>query len=125
MISPVAAALFASSLYPSAAGGGLQNNAENTVTSAQNVDQGDLKIDFKATQKDSISYRFTRAYQNNPSNNSQEFLSNGFSTTPIYNTVGDWSRTIGTSLINDARIGWSHVTLNNGNGFGIRRRAVR
>jgi hypothetical protein len=114
MISPVAGALFASSLYPQLVNGNLQNNAENIVTSAQNVDQGDLKIDFKATQKDNISYRFTRAYQNNPSNNSQELLSNGLSTTPIYNTVGDWTRMIGNNLVNDARFGWSHVTVNNG-----------
>ena len=114
MISPVATALFASSLYPSPVGNGLQNNAQNIVSSAQNVDQGDLKIDFKATQKDNISYRFTRAYQNNPSNNSQELLSNGLSSTPIYNTVGDWTRMIGNNLVNDARFGWSHVTVNNG-----------
>ncbi len=81
------------------------------------MDQGDLKIDFKPTQKDSISYRFTRAYQNNPSTNSQVLLSNGYSTTPIYNTVGDWSRMIGNNLVNDARLGWSHVTLNNGNSW--------
>jgi hypothetical protein len=116
MISPVASALFASSLYPSATNA-LQNNASNTVVSAQNVDQGDLKIDFKATQKDSISYRFTRAYQNNPSSNSQALLSNAYSTTPIYNTVGDWSRTIGNNLVNDARFGWSHITLNSGNAW--------
>ena len=42
-------------------------------------------------------------------------LSNGYSTTPIYNTVGDWSRTIGNNLVNDARFGWSHITLNSGN----------
>jgi len=117
MISPVASALFGSSLYPSPVNSALQNNAVNTSNSAFNVDQGDLKIDFKATQKDNISYRFTRAYQNNPSNNSQELLSNGYSTTPIYNTVGDWSRTIGNNLVNDARFGWSHVTLNSGNGW--------
>lgn len=114
MISPVASALFASSLYPSVVGTGLQSNAVNVVTSAQNVDQGDLKIDFKATQKDNISYRFTRAYQNNPSNNSISLLSNGLSTTPIYNTVGDWTRMIGNNLVNDVRFGWSHVTVNNG-----------
>ncbi|MGP0020220.1 MAG: TonB-dependent receptor [Candidatus Sulfotelmatobacter sp.] len=117
MISPVAQALFGSSLYPSPISTALQNNAVNVVTSAQNEVQGDLKIDFKASQKDSISYRFTRAYQNNPSNNSQELLSNGYSTTPIYNTVGDWSRTIGNNLVNDARFGWSHITLNSGNSW--------
>ena len=117
MISPVASALFASSLYSSPVNAAYQNNAVNVSNSAQNVDQGDLKIDFKATQKDNISYRFTRAYQNNPSVNSQELLSNGYSTTPIYNTVGDWSRTIGNNLVNDARFGWSHITLNSGNSF--------
>ncbi len=117
MISPVASKLFGSSLYPAAVNGGLQNNAVNTNASAQNVDQGDLKVDFKATQKDNISYRFTRAYQNNPSTNSQVLLSNGYSTTPIYNTVGDWSRTISNNLVNDARIGWSHITLNSGNSW--------
>jgi len=114
MISPVAKALFASPLYPQVVNGNLQNNAVNLTNAAFKVDQGDLKIDFKATQKDNISYRFTRAYQNNPSNNSQELLSNGIATTPIYNTVGDWSRTVGNNLVNDARFGWSHVTVNNG-----------
>jgi len=117
MISPVASALFASSLYPSPINTSLQHNAVNTTNSAFNVDQGDLKIDFKASQKDNISYRFTRAYQNNPSFNSQALLSNGYSSTPIYNTVGDWTRMIGNTLVNDARVGWSHITLNSGNSW--------
>ena len=117
MISPVASALFTSALYPQPVNGALQNNAVNLTNSAFNVDQGDLKIDFKATQKDNISYRFTRAYQNNPSSNSQVLLSDTFATTPIWNTVGDWSRTIGTNLVNDARFGWSHITLNSGNSW--------
>ena len=117
MISPVAAALFSSSLYPAPVNTALQQNAVNTKNSAFNVDQGDLKIDFRASQKDNISYRFTRAYQNNPSFNSQVLLSNGYSTTPIYNTVGDWTRTIGTTMVNDVRVGWSHITLNSGNSW--------
>ena len=117
MISPVAAALFQSKLYPTPINAALQKNALNTSNSAFNEEQGDLKIDFKASQRDNISYRFTRAYQDNPSFNSQVLLSDGTSTTPIYNTVGDWTRTIGNNLVNDARIGWSHVTLNSGNGW--------
>jgi hypothetical protein len=117
MISPVAANLFKSSLYPAAINNALQHNAVNTTNSAFNVDQGDLKVDFKASQRDNISYRFTRAYQNNPSFNSQVLLSDGYSSTPIYNMVGDWTRTIGTNLVNDARVGWSHITLNSGNSW--------
>ena len=114
MISPVAAALFTSSLYPTPINTQLQSNALNIYNSAENVAQGDLKIDYKVSQKDNISYRFTRAYQDNPSVNSQPLLSNGTSTTPIYNTVGDWTRTIGNNWVNDARVGWSHVVLNSG-----------
>jgi len=117
MISPVAANLFQSALYPSPINTALQFNSVNTSNSAEDEAQGDLRIDFKLTQKDNISYRFTRAYQNNPSFNSQVLLSDGYSTTPIYNTVGDWSRTIGNNLVNDARIGWSHITLNSGNAW--------
>jgi len=117
MISPVAANLFASSLYPTAIGTGLQQNAVNTTVSALNVDQGDIKVDYKATDKDTISGRFTRAYQNNPSTNSQVLLSNGYGTTPIFNTVGDWTRVINPNLVNDARLGWSHITLNSGNSW--------
>jgi hypothetical protein len=118
MISPVAANLFASSLYSTPINGALQNNAVYTQASQQNVKQGDLKIDFKATQKDNISYRFTRAYQDNPSTNSEVLLGNGYSTAPIYNTVGDWSRTIGNNLLNDLRVGWSHINLSDGTSFG-------
>ena len=114
MISPVAQALFASSLYPAAINTNLQNNADYITNSQQNVDQGDLKIDYRASDKDTISGRFTRAFQNNPSANSYELIGNGFSTTPIYNTVGDWTHVISPNLVNDARFGWSHITLNNG-----------
>jgi hypothetical protein len=117
MISPVATNLFASSLYPAAIGTGLQQNAINTTASAFNVDQGDIKVDYKVTDKDTISGRFTRAYQNNPSTNSVVLLADSYGTTPIYNTVGDWTRTIGNNLVNDARVGWSHVTLNTGNSW--------
>ena len=114
MISPVAQALFASPLYPGTINNNLQNNAVYNTNAMQNVDQGDIKIDYKATDKDNISGRYTRAYQNNPSANSYALLGNGFSTTPIYNTVGDWTRMITSNLANDARFGWSHITLNNG-----------
>ncbi|MGB6305842.1 MAG: carboxypeptidase-like regulatory domain-containing protein, partial [Acidobacteriaceae bacterium] len=82
MISPVASALFASSLYPEPINSNLQNNATNTSASAEDVDQGDLKIDYRPTQKDTISYRFTRAYQNNPTDNSFALFSNSYGTAP-------------------------------------------
>jgi hypothetical protein len=74
MISPVEQNLVNSSLYPKAIGTGLQQNAVNTTSLAFDVDQGDIKADYKPNEKDSISGRFTRAYQNNPFTNSQVLL---------------------------------------------------
>jgi hypothetical protein len=118
MISPVAANLFKSSLYLSPVNSSLQQNAVNSNPNQFNVDQGDIKVDYRASDKDTISGRFTRAYQNNPSANSFALLGDGLSTTPIWNVVGDWTRTIGTNVVNDARFGWSHITVNNGTSWG-------
>lgn len=117
MIGPVAAALFASSLYPKTINTNLLNNAENTSVSAFNADQGDIKVDYQISDKDRVSGRFTRAYQNDPSDNSQPLIGNGYVTAPVWNTVGDWTRSISTNLVNDARFGWSHITLNTGSTF--------
>ncbi len=117
MESPVAMNLFNSSLYPGPNGGGLQQNAVNTNSNQFNVDQGDAKVDYKPNDKDTISGRFTRSFQNNPSNQSFPLFASGLSTTPIYNVVGDWTRMINSNLVNDVRFGWSHVTVNNGNSW--------
>ncbi len=66
MISPVAAALFASSLYPKAINNNLTNNAIQLKSQAFNSDQGDIKVDYRLSSKDMISGRFTRAYQIDP-----------------------------------------------------------
>ena len=73
---------------------------QNAVTSNNqfNVDQGDIKVDYKPNDKDNISGRYTRSYQNNPTTNTYALLGDGYSTTPIYNTVGDWTRMINTNL---------------------------
>jgi hypothetical protein len=118
MISPVASNLFTSPLYLAPVNNNLQNNAVYITNNNVNVDQGDIKIDYKASEKDSITGRFTRAFQNNPSANSYELLGNGYSTTPIYNTVGDWTHALGATLFNDVRFGWSHITLNSGTSWG-------
>jgi len=117
MISPVAAALFASSFYPKAINNNLTNNAIQLKSNALNADQGDIKVDYRLSSKDMISGRFTRAYQTDPTTNSQLLFGNGQSTAPIWSVVGDWTRSFRSNLINDARFGWNHVTLNTGSTF--------
>src|SRR5205807_1300376 len=44
----------------------------------------------------------------------QLLFANGQATAPIWSVVGDWTRSISNSLVNDARFGWNHVVLNTG-----------
>jgi hypothetical protein len=114
MISPVAAALFASPLYPKVVNNNLTNNALQEKSTAFNSDQGDAKVDYRLSNKDLISGRFTRAFQIDPASNSQLLFANGQATAPIWSVVGDWTRSISNNLVNDARFGWNHVVLNTG-----------
>jgi len=114
MISPVAAALFASSLYPKTINNNLTSNALEENSTAYNSDQGDVRADYRISDKDQISGRFTRAMQVDPSTNSQLLFGNGQTTAPIWSAVGDYTRTISTTLVNDARFGWNHIILNTG-----------
>jgi hypothetical protein len=114
MISPVAAALFASPLYPQTVNNNLTNNAIQLKSQAFNSDQGDAKVDYRLSNKDMISGRFTRAFQIDPATNSQLLLGNGQATAPIWSVVGDWTRSFRSNLVNDARFGWNHITVNTG-----------
>jgi hypothetical protein len=114
MISPVASALFASSLYPKTINNNLTSNALEEISTAFNSDQGDARVDYRISNKDQVSGRFTRAMQIDPSTNSQPLFGNGQVSAPIWSTVGDYTRTISNSLLNDARFGWNHIILNTG-----------
>jgi Carboxypeptidase regulatory-like domain len=109
MISPVAAALFASPLYPKTINNNLVNNAIQNTGNSLDTNQGDIKIDYRVSDKDQISGRFTRSMQTDPSTNSQPLFGNSYASAPVYNIVGDWTRSISTSLVNDMRFGWNRV----------------
>jgi hypothetical protein len=116
-IDPVAQALFASSLYPTAVGTGTQNNASYTQTQAFDNNQYDVKIDFVASEKDHVYGRYSHAKQHNPLVNSFTLLGTGFSEAPISSEVVDWSHTFSPSLLNDVRFGVNYVKLHNGTTF--------
>src|SRR5229473_5438582 len=116
-IDPVAKALFSSSLYPSATGSGLQNNASYTSASLFDNNQYDVKIDYNATVNDHIFGRYSHAKQHNPTINSFVLIGTGFSDAPIENTVVDWSHTFSPRLLNDVRVGVNHIKLHNGTDF--------
>jgi carboxypeptidase family protein len=113
----VATNLFASKFYPTPINDATTNNAINTLTQAFNADQGDIKVDYNITSKDRFEGRYSQGYQNDPSSNSLLILSNTFASAPIHNLVGSWTHTFSPSILNEARLGTSWVTLFNGNAF--------
>jgi hypothetical protein len=116
-LNAVAANLFASKYYPTPINSQTTNNAINTVTSAFNADQGDVKVDYTITPNDRFEGRYSQGYQNDPSSNSLLILGNGFAQAPIHNVVGTWTHTFSPSILNEARFGTSWVTLFNGSAF--------
>jgi hypothetical protein len=116
-INTVAANLFASKYYPTPINSQTTNNAINTVTSAFNADQGDVKVDYTISQNDRFEGRYSQGYQNDPLSNSLLILGNGFAQAPIHNVVGTWTHTFSPTILNEARFGTSWVTLFNGSAF--------
>ncbi|HKA02305.1 MAG TPA: carboxypeptidase regulatory-like domain-containing protein [Candidatus Solibacter sp.] len=77
-------------------------------------DQGDIKVDYKATNKDDISARYSNGRQDQPGLNTAPFLYNSFNIAPFQNGVINWTRTISPRLVNEARVGVNNLMLNNG-----------
>ena len=113
----VAKNLFASKYYPTPINSQTTNNAINTVTQAFDADQGDVKVDYTITPNDRFEGRYSQGYQTDPSSNSQLILGNGFAQAPTHNVVGTWTHTFGPTILNEARLGTSWITIFNGTAF--------
>ena len=105
LLSPQALAIMSSPLYPQPSNGSLINNSVNTTHSYTNQDQGDVRVDWNASEKDRVFGRYSKAYLNSPTTNSLPLLYNTTGVYPIHNGVLDYTRTFGPSLVNDVRVG--------------------
>ena len=114
MIDPVAMKLFSSSLYPNPISGGLINNQFNFGSSQTKVDQWDVRMDAKPSEKSSFFGRYSQSLQHIPGFNSFPLFFNTFNEAPFHGAVFDWTRNVGPNLVNDARIGFNRIILHNG-----------
>ena len=114
MMDPVAGNLFASGLYPLPSNGSLVKNFINTTRSHNNIDQGDVRIDLKATQKDSLFARITEASQDNPQTNSFALLFDSFSQARLQNGVVNWTHNVSPGILSEAGVGANYVRVTNG-----------
>jgi hypothetical protein len=114
MEDPVAAALFASTLYPTATGSVTKNNTFNEQSSAKNNNQGDLRMDWNLSDKDRIMGRYSQGHQANPTINSILGLQNSFDNANLQNFVVTWTHNISPNMINEARAGVNYIKVNTG-----------
>ncbi|MDE3179722.1 MAG: carboxypeptidase regulatory-like domain-containing protein, partial [Acidobacteriota bacterium] len=114
LISPVAAKLFASSLYPAPLNSAYQYNMLNTSHSYTDNDQGDLKIDYVVNDTNHVWGSYSQGYQQIPGSNSLKLLSQSFNNSPFHAGVIDWTHSFSPAVVSDAKIGVNRIYLHNG-----------
>ena len=110
-LNPSALAIVNSSLYPTPINGDLINNAVNTQSNPISSNQGDIKIDWAASEKDHITGRYSQGLDTNPVTNSVPLFYNWDNTLPSHNGVLDYARTFGPTMVNELRVGVNYSPI--------------
>lgn len=113
-LSKAAQAILNSPLYPNPINSSIQNNAYNNVVTQTNVDQGDGRLDYAATEKDHFMGRFSYSTLQNPTLNSFSYAYNPSNLVTSWNFVTGYTRTLRSNLTNDVRLGVSYVEVGQG-----------
>jgi hypothetical protein len=79
-----------------------------------NTDQGDIKLDYRPSDKDYYSARYSHGRQDQPAVNTFPLFYNSFNTSPFQNGVINWTRSFSPTLVNEARIGVNNILIDNG-----------
>jgi hypothetical protein len=117
--NPVAQALFSNTaLYPLAnqAGVGplgITNNFASGTASSLNNHQGDVKLDYRFSDKDSISGRYSMgSYESISSRAVLPTSMTSGQEGPTQSVVLNWNRMISPTIVNEARVAYSRVVIN-------------
>jgi hypothetical protein len=116
MLNPAFTSLVTNPLYPQAINT-LANGfgqAVNTKAQQFNSDQGDIKVDYNATNNDHIFARYSKGNQNDPSSNSVALLGNTVNQAFLQNGAVNWTHSFSPSMTNEARFGKNYVKLPTG-----------
>jgi len=116
MLNPAFTALVTNSLYPKSVAtlpSGF-GQAVNVIDQQYNSDQGDFKVDYNATEKDHVSFRYSKGDQYDPLNNSVALLGNMVNEAYLQSGALSWNHTFSPNLLNEARFGMNYVKLPHG-----------
>ncbi len=119
IVNPVANALFGNQgVYPlpNQAGVGLlgvTNNYGSSTASALKNHQGDVKIDWRPNDRDNFSGRYSLgSYESIGSRAVLPTSMTSGQEGPTQSVVLNWNRTFSPSLVNEARVAYSRVVIN-------------
>jgi hypothetical protein len=110
-LSKAALAILSSPHYPTPVNSLLQANAYNTTAVKTDGDQGDGRIDYALSDKDRFMGRFSYSNLTNPTINSFDLDYNPYNLVSTWNFVSGYTRTISSTLLNDARLGVNYVRV--------------
>jgi hypothetical protein len=116
MLNPAFTSLVTNSLYPKSVAtlpSGF-GQAVNVIDQQYNSDQGDIKVDYNATEKDHVSFRYSKGDQYDPLNNSVALLGNMVNEAYLQSGAVSWNHTFSPNLLNEARFGMNYVKLPHG-----------
>jgi hypothetical protein len=116
MLNPAFTALVTNSLYPASVAtlpSGF-GQAVNVIDQQYNSDQGDVKVDYNATEKDHLNFRYSKGDQNDPLNNSVALLGDMVNEAYLQSGAVNWNHTFSPNLLNEARFGMNYVKLPHG-----------
>jgi hypothetical protein len=114
-------------LFPLPNQPGLANNYIDNTVNTVNAPQGDIKIDFHATDKDHIFGRESAAHKNftNPSPANMFMFGGPNSVALNQNAVLGWDRAISPTMVNQLRFGFNRFNVvDTANAYGINENNV-
>lgn len=117
MLDPTFVALTTNSLYPKSiasdptSGFGL---ASEVTGNQYNTDQGDLRLDYNASQNDHLFARMSKGYQTDPATDSVALLGDSLNKAWLNNFALNWDHNFTPSLLNEVRFGINWVKFTNG-----------
>ena len=116
LYDPVARKLFADTrIFPQQQVNSLIDNLRYATHSKVSADQGDVKLDWKPSERDYFTARFSDGSQDSRGFNSYVLAFPAFRNAPLQHGVLNWTRTVNARLVNEARFGVNHNSLLSGN----------
>ncbi len=116
MLNPAFTSLVTNALYPTSVQT-LPNGfgqAINTTAHQYNSDQGDIKVDYNASDRDHVFARYSKGNQYDPASNSVALLGNTVNEAFLQNGALNWTHSFSPNLTNEARFGKNYVKLPTG-----------